>query len=403
MPLPVLVGDLGFFVDAIWSAGAALTQGARRPVRARETDAAVAIAVGEDAVTLAAPAWRSIERSGGAATPFQSLAFAQRTAEVHLRRGETPRIIVVHDGGQPAVIFPTVIGRWKGIPTLRFLGDPLIQYGDVVAAPGAAPALLEAAWRAATKSSGAWLIHLRKIRDDARIAPVLARNTYVMAEHEAPFVDVAQPAGTAHDRREVRRCRRRLAELGDLQFEMLRGDAARESIEEALRLKRDWLAVRGLPSSVIGDPDWERAIAGLADDGSVQLRAARLTVDGRTAAIELGFVHGRRWHAFLGAMAPDFAKAGPGRVQMDETFAHCHAEGLESYDLLAPSDAYKQILSHGAVTVRDHALALQGAGWLGLLMSRALPIAKSAFALVPQRVRRAFMARRGSAQPPQAG
>ena len=183
MPLTAaLAGDLSLFVDSIWSAGTALTESARRHLHSREAD--ITVAVGEDAVARVAPAWRNIEQNGGAATPFQSLAFAQRTAEVHLRRGETPRIVVVHDSGRPAVVFPAVVGRWHGIPTLRFLGDPLIQYGDVIAAPDVSPKLLETAWRAATQSSGAWLVHLRKVRDGARIASTLARTTSILAEYE---------------------------------------------------------------------------------------------------------------------------------------------------------------------------------------------------------------------------
>jgi CelD/BcsL family acetyltransferase involved in cellulose biosynthesis len=311
--------------------------------------------------------------------------------------------VVVQDAGRPAVIFPTAVGRWNAIPTVRFLGDPLIQYGDVVAAPDTAPELLEAAWRAATGPSGAWLILLRKVRADARIAPVLARNARVMAEYEAPFVDVRQPpAASAHYRKELRRFRRRLAEMGELRFETLHGSAARQSIDEALRMKQDWLAARGMPSAVIGDPDWEQAVIALASagDGPGKLHAARLTVGGRPAAIEIGFVHGSRWHAFLGALAPGFAKAGPGHVQMADTVEHCRTAGLATYDLLAPSDAYKRLVAHGAVPVRDHAAPIGPGGWLGLLAARAMPAVKRMFALVPPQLRRALIALRRSEQPP---
>lgn len=396
MPLTAaLAGDLSLFVDAIWSAGTALTEGARRQLARQDAD--VAVAVGEDAIALAAPAWQRIEADGGAATPFQSLAVARRAAGVHLRRGETPYIVVVHEAGHPAAILPGVLVRRNAIATLRFLGDPLIQYGDAVAAPGTAPELLEAAWRTAVRSSGASLIHFRKVRADARIAPVLARHAQTISRHEAPFLDLQrpQPAASGYGR-ELRRYRRRLAEAGEVRFETLHGPAAALAANEALRIKREWIAMRGLPSNVIGDPDWEQAIVALASeaDSTTGLHAARLSVGGRTAAVEIGFLHGGRWYAFLGALAPDFAKAGPGHVQMAETVDFCRQSGLAAYDLLAPSDAYKRLIANGAVAVRDHAMAVGGSGWLGLLAERAMPAAKRILSRVPPRLRNVLIGRR---------
>ncbi len=385
-----LAGDLGLFADTIWSAGTALSETARRHFARTEPE--VSVAVGDDAVALAAPAWRSLEQAGGAATPFQTLAMAEHAAQVHLQRAETPRIVVVHNNGAPAVIVPTVLGRTNGIPTLRFLGDPLIQYGDAIAAPDTAPGLIDTAYRMASASSGAWLVHLRKVRDDARIAGTLQRNARLLGEQEAPFVDMTKPpAESARNVRELRRLRRRLSELGDIRFEILQGAPARSAAERALDFKRDWLAARGLPSSVIGNEHWEHAVLSMAAAADGPMRAAHLTVGGRTAAVELGFVHGSHWYAFLGATEPEFAKAGPGWVQMAETVAHCRDERFASYDLLAPSDAYKRVIAHGAVTVRDYAAAIGKGGRLGVLAAKLAPAMKGLLALMPPAVQRSLM------------
>ena len=385
-----LAGDLSLFIDSVWSAGAALVQSARERRAARAAD--IAVASGEDAIELVAPAWRSIESVAGGSTAFQSLALAERAAEAHLRCGEIPRIIVVHEAGRPVVVFPTVITRWSGIPTIRFLGDPLIQYGDAIVAPEATAAHIEAAWRAAADPAAGKLIYLRKVRGDARIAPVLARTMKVLAVHEAPYIDAHRPAAPCpRDARELRRFRRRLAEFGDPSFEILRGREALGAVREAFDMKRGWLDARGLPSSVVGRSDWEHAILGLAARGASTLQVARLAVGGRTAAIEIGLVDGGRWCAFLGATAPQFAKAGPGHVQMEETIAHCRRNGIAVYDLLSPADAYKRTLAHDAVVVRDHAAALSGAGWLGVLAARSVPILKDVAARMPTRLRRTIM------------
>lgn len=383
-----LAGDLSLFTETIWSAAAALAERARR-----QRERTVEVATGADAVNRAAPAWRAIERAGGAATPFQSLDFAACAAQVHLRRGETPRIAVVSEAGRPMAVLPTVVRVWNGIRTIQFLGDPLIQYGDVAADPEAGPAHIQAAWHAAADPAAGQFVYLRKVRADARIAPLLGSATTVVAEHEAPFIAVQAPAAvSARDARELRRLRRRLAELGETKFEVLHGAVARFAVAEALACKRGWLDARGLGSSVVGDPDWEQALIALAD--APQLRVARLSVGGRTAAVEIGLVHGGRWCAYLGALAPEFAKAGPGQIQMADTVAHCRDNGLATYDLLAPADEYKRRMTRQAIPVRDHAAALGAGGRFGLLLARLVPLAKGWTGRLPRGLRRSLLGAR---------
>lgn len=234
---------------------------------------------------------------------------------------------------------------------------------------------------------------MRKVRADARIAPLLARTTEIVADRHAPYIDAGGTAALcARDLRELRRFRRRLADIGEVRFDVLRGFAAHAVMREALDIKREWLTARGLSSAVIGDPDWEQALTALSGDsrGDNPLRAALLTVGGKTAAIEIGLVQEQRWCAFLGAVAPDFVKAGPGHVQMADTVAHCQASGIATYDLLAPADPYKHAVAHGAVAVRDHAAALAGGGWLAVLATRAVPTLKGMASRMPPRLRQAL-------------
>ncbi len=293
------------------------------------------------------------------------------------------------------VVLPTVVTRFSGVPTLRFLGDPLIQYGDALVARDASERHLDVAWDAAADPAVVRFAFLRKVRDDARIAPLLARRTAIVADHRAPYVDPHRPpVAKARDQRELRRFRRRLQDIGALRFTVVAGADALPHLREAIELKRAWLAERGMPSGVIGDADWESAVEALARAPASPLRIARLSVGERTAAVEIGVVCGTRWCAFLGALDPDFARSGPGHVQMAETIAHCRDAGLSVYDLLAPADVYKDGLAHDAVAVRDHAVALTAAGWAGMIAATALPAAKRLAARLPAGLLRAVMASR---------
>jgi CelD/BcsL family acetyltransferase involved in cellulose biosynthesis len=394
VPLPLLAGDFAFFAgdfaiayDSLASAVASAGEGLRRWA----SPITVEIAEGDDAVSLAAPHWRRIEAEGGAATPFQRLAVAEIAAAVHRHRGETPRVVVVRDQDRPLVVFPTVTAAFAGRRVIRFLGDPLIQYGDILAAPEAEQRHIEAAWSAVADPRVASAVLLRKVRADARVAPVLARHARTVAETSAPFVDLRQPQPqNARNAKELRRFWRRLSEQGAVRFELLRGEAAQPALRQALSFKRAWLAARGLESSVIGNPDWEELLATLTNShrGAGLLSAARLSVADGPAAIEIGIIHGHRWCSFLGAINPAFAKAGPGHVQMAETIEHCRANGFAIYDLMAPADLYKQRLATDAVVVRDHAAALGVGGRLAVLAAHSAPHIKAFINRLPLPLRR---------------
>lgn len=384
----LLAGDFAFGVDVL--AGVFATTEAPRQRTASQAGS-VTIWDGADAVARAASQWRALERVGGATTPFQTFALGQASAIAHLERGECPRVVLVQADGRPLVLLPTAVARRAGLRVTRFLGDPLIQYGDAVVAPAATPEHIEAAIAAAADPQTTDLLCLRQVRTDARIAPVLARRCATVQRTEAPFVAVGAAMRSARRQRELRRLRRRLEEQGDVAFEVVHGADVRPVLADALALKRAWLAQRGIPGRVIGVACWESALARLTacDDGL--LAAARLTVGGRLAAAEVALVYQDRWYAFLGAFADEFAKNGPGQIQMNETMAHCAAAGFSAYDLLPPGDAYKTRLACGSVPVHDHALPVTARGRLGLLALRARPVLKTAAERLPPAFRRALL------------
>ena len=373
-----------------------LAIGGLRQGRREDHACDIAITEGIDAVEVAAPAWTAIENAGGVSTPFQSLAIAQAAAKAHVAEGDIPRIVTVQERGRPLVIFPTVAGRWAGVSTIRFLGDPFIQYADVIAAPDASSSHLEAAWTAAADGRIASAGIFRKVRADSRIAPILAARAATIFGTQAPFVELhATSKLPSHHTRELRRLRRRLTEQGELRFSIIRGPAVTDVLREALDLKRAWVIERGLASSVIGKSQWENVLFELvgADCGQTEMIAARLSVGGLTAAIEIGFADHRTWFAYMGALGPNFAKSGPGHVLMEEILAWCRACGLTAYDLLPPAQPYKQALTACAVAVCDYATALRFKGYPAVLAARLFPTAKEIVAATPLLLRRQIVRR----------
>lgn len=353
------------------------------------------IVEGSDAIAQVEADWHEIARNGGVATPFQSFPVASATAATHVRRGEMPRIVVARRAGSPVIIFPTVVtSAWFGQPVVRFLGDPLIQYGDILARSDASPEEFAAAWSAAVDPQIASLALFRRVRDDAKAAGFLAQKGSVSSIQESPLIHVGEPSRlSARDARELRRLRRRLAEQGALKVRFVTGPEAREPLLEALKLKHAWLKTHGLSSKVIGDIDWEKALCSLCqpETGVGALVLAVLTVGGRVAAIEAAFVDDTSWYAFMGAFSFDFTRMGPGQILTAECIARISAAGFSIYDQLPPSQAYKRRQATGSITVRDYAITVTPGGRLPLMMVRMVPRIKTLLSSIPVGLRRPIL------------
>ncbi len=344
---------------------------------------------GSDALDAVERDWRAIEREGALNSPFQSFAVAAAALPAHRAHGQTPHLVVVREHGETRAILPLVMTSMAGSRVLRFLGDPLIQYGDAVLSRAGNEAHLVQALLAAGKL-GADAALFRKVRADAKLAGLLSRRAQVSSVEEAPYVDLRRESGLPpRDMRELRRYRRRLAEQGEVQLKITRGGEALHCVNKALELKRNWLSMKGFTSSVIGDTHWESVLTTLVTDHANLLACARLEVGGRLAAIEVAVTHNKRWHAFLGATNPEFAKSGPGQVQMADTIEHARAQGFLAYDLLAPADPFKRVIATGAIAVCDYALPLSLQGRVAARAFRFAPHAKLVLAKLPAPLRSA--------------
>ncbi|MBY0532811.1 MAG: GNAT family N-acetyltransferase [Xanthobacteraceae bacterium] len=389
MPVEIALLELFSNLESLPEIAAGFGETVRRSATPERAAGEAEIFSGAEALNAVAADWRAIEREGGLSTPFQSFAVAEAAMPAHLAHGHEPHIIVVREHGEVRAILPLVLTSMAGNRVLRFLGDPLIQYGDVILSRADSEAHLGSALIAAGKL-GADAALLRKVRSDARISPLLARRAHVSQVAEAPYVDLRRESGLPpRDARELRRYRRRLAEIGEVKLRITRGGDALDCVQAALELKRNWLSAKGFTSSVIGDPHWQLALVSLVTGHANLLACARLEVGGKLAAIEIAVTHGKRWHAFLGAISPEFAKSGPGQVQMADTIAHAREHGFSAYDLLSPADPFKRVIATGAVAVCDYALPLSLQGQVAARAFRFAPQAKSLLGKLPAPLRSA--------------
>ena len=287
------------------------------------------------------------------------------------------------------MLWPLVAERVAGLEVLRWMGEPVSQYGDILAeASPETPQIMRQAWRYIATGLGADAILLRKVRADATVAPLLRelelRRTAVA---EAPFLDLASAADfaeyeqrySAKARKNRRRLLRRLEERGAVVVERhTSGEQARAAALEAIALKRAWLETTGRLSPALAD---RRFAAFFADAAEGRGRPAGCGVsvlksNGETAGIAIDVTCAGRRAAHVIVHDPRLDAFSPGTLLLQEWIRGASADAIATFDLLAPAYAYKSDWADRAVAVADFALGLTLPGrayvyvYLGALRQR---------------------------------
>jgi CelD/BcsL family acetyltransferase involved in cellulose biosynthesis len=357
-----------------------------------------------DTVETFLPRWRRfVENDASPITVFQTPGWMlSAMRRLYGRDADCGiRLIVVHDGSGIAMIVPLALATVGNIRILKWLGDPLFEYGDVIvrrdcdAARLFADAVAHIARRDAVDA-----VHLRKVRDDAAVSGYLACHAVELPHAtRAPFVALTASITGAHGparagartAKNNRRKRRRLAELGKLSFEVSpAGARARQVGSLALDLKRRWLAERGLISRTLADAACVAAVVEAIGDPETGARVSALSLDERPIAVEVGFVRKGTYYSYLAAIEPEFARFSPGSLQLADTIAWCRANGVECVDLLGPDDGHKRSWSTGSTGLKDWAvpLTLRGKVHTRLMLGVIEPAIKDAYRRSPVPVRR---------------
>jgi CelD/BcsL family acetyltransferase involved in cellulose biosynthesis len=339
--------------------------------------------------------WEELESRIPNATVFQSRAWcgAWLQASANVGHTEETRLLTVKHGGQLAMLWPLAVRRAGPCRVLHALGEPATQYCDaLIAADQDRSQLLQAAWSAIRSWHDIDLVEMRRVRADAAIAalPVLADSAATNTT-AAPFVDMRLAGGDSHrssrTRNALRRHRRKLAEHGDVAFEVVEDAAAKiHVVDEAVAFKRLWMVKRGL---------WSHGYAHAAADEFTRplarqpgFRVARLTVGGVTAAVEAGYVMGDTYWSLTQSYDPRFSDHAPGRLLTWQFMEHCADTGIHTLDFLAPAHSYKREWATGEVAVADHLVPLTSKGsLLAATLRCARPALKRLYKQMPASLR----------------
>ncbi|MGE0053733.1 MAG: GNAT family N-acetyltransferase [Hyphomicrobium sp.] len=312
-------------------------------------------------------------------------------------------VLAGHRNGKLVMVWPLVRERVRGIAQIFWMGEPVSQYGDVLIddIPDTLPALKNA-WNYLRKHAHADVMRLRRVREDARVAPLLrVIGASASNPQTAPYLDLASAENfaayeqryTSKARRNRRRFMRRLEEQGNVRFARIHGGAeARTMAERAIDMKTAWLASRGLFSQALADKRVRGFFADVAESAShpTGCVVSRLTSNDDIAALDVSFACKGRLAVHMIVFNLAYEKAGVGGLLMEHCISDAFDEDIATFDLLAPGDAYKLEWADSTIGTNDwsQALSLKGSAYVEIYLNRLRGQIKSTLEAVPKSLRK---------------
>lgn len=368
----------------------------------------ISLASSATALEQLAPAWRELQSTS--AHPhgiFQSADWCITWARIYAKpeHGIEPCVITGYQDGALVFLWPLMKVKSGPLTILRWLTDPLAQYGDVLVKAGTdAKPWCRRALDFLRRLKGIDCLRLRHVRKDATVYPFLEEHFNRAGEaDEAPFLDLtAYPTEAEYDKRYTReqrkrrsRIRKSLAAMGTVDFEMLPpGSLMDRAMEQAVAHKRHWLTERGLYSKALVCPYLEPFLRELSRNsgGAVSLVTTCLKAGSRSISWEIGLRFGKTHFGFITAHDTTLTDASPARLHMDMSQRQAIKDGMRIFDLMVPGDPHKQSWSSGRMIVHEfHAPlsvsgSLYGYGYLSLLR----PIIRRFYYSAPTAIRTHF-------------
>lgn len=354
------------------------------------------------------PGWRALEqRHGRPHNVFQTYDWVAAWTRAYAGPGcgQCPAVVAGLRDGTLAFVWPLMTARVGSFTVLRWLTEPLAQYGDVLIDRADEIGLwMDAGLDLLRRESEADTLWLRHVRADASAAAWIAAHLHdAQLSQRAPWLDLTQYADEAaydarydsQQRKRRKKIRKALeAALGPVAFTVLPpGSALDAALAQAVAEKNRWIEQRGRQNQVLGD---DRLLSFL-HELSLARGATRMVVSACTAGAspvswEVGLRYGGSHFAFITSHVTALTDYSPGRLHMDRSQRLALADRLKVFDLMLPYDPHKESWSSAMMATADYYLPLSPRGWLfgKLYLASLRPVIRAAYYRLPKAVLRAL-------------
>lgn len=296
--------------------------------------------------------WTDLLARAADPTPFQSPEW-QATWWRHHGGGRL-WVLAAHDKGVMVGLMPLHILRYRATPLrqVRFLGAPLSDFQEILAARGHERAVRDAFLAHLAASSRRWdLCDFADQRQGSSLTEgeMPERLRSVLVHHRVcPFVPLpaswdALAAGLSKNMRaNVGRRRRQVAKQFRAEYDVADDATLPAAMDELFRLHNARWRRRGVAGAFAGarmQAFHHEVARKFLQRG--WLRLHRLRLDGETRAAFYCFQLGRRVYYYLSGFDLAFGKYSIGNVLMAQALERAIADGAAEFDLLRGDETYK--------------------------------------------------------------
>lgn len=356
--------------------------------------------------------WHALEaRAADPLAYFQSFDWCRNWC-AHYAGGDSGRqpairVYAGYQDGRLVMLWPMMVASGRlGVRKLVALTEPHCQYGNVLLDPSlsadAAAALIAEGWRTIRFLEKVDAVIFEGVPAATLPGSAVPRGLRVRPAGHGSALDLTRFAGyeayraalNPKTRRARNKRRNRLAALGRLDYRVHFGGTPdyAELVATGVEMKRAWLEKTGRATRALNlplVPDFLGALAGPPGNGNGAMAAA-LLLDGRSIAVEIGFLYHRRFYSYLGAFDWALRSYSPGKLQLEEAIRWCLEHGVETYDLLGEPSTYKDDWSNVTMRLATYraATTFRGRLYLHLWTDLLRPVLKRCFEAAPLSLRR---------------
>jgi D-aspartate ligase len=167
-------------------------------------------------------------------------------------------------------------------------------------------------------------------------------------------------------RRRDRSKRKRLAELGEIEFvTCAESQDAKRTLQTLMAQKHRLFARRGIPD-MFARPGWREFFLDIATNPATRrlTHISRVQIGETCAAANLGIVFGDSYYHMLASYDDGpMAHYGPGALHLRDLLAYAIGRGLRRYDFTIGDESYKLEWSDAHIKLGDYATAATWRGW----------------------------------------
>ena len=196
----------------------------------------------------------------------------------------------------------------------------------------------------------------------------------------------------AKTRKNLRNARNRLEREHRISHDIVTTPSDLSSImTEAFEGRLIWMHEHAKTAPAFRDATFRQLIVDLPTSGLAdQLIGFRLRTEDETISVQWGFIHQKRYYAYISARNPAFDGFSAGRIHLGMVLEACWERDIDIVELMAPASDYKLNWTKSLRQIDDFGLALTPGGYLYLEVWRrhGRSAAKRLYHALPDSLRR---------------